>query len=290
MNSRIASNDFEFILCECRALFLKKKIIKKYADSVEPQIQQIIQFLKKNRISVFPYSYTKKYRISDVQIEKDENNGLLYAVLNGRRLYLRRGYQSKYRAARYVKNILLEQDPESPHCYLNADFMPEENSVVIDIGGAEGAFSLPHIDKMKHVFIFDCDASWVEALNATYKDYKDKVTIIKKFVSAHTDDNHICLDDLVKQYHLENEKIFIKIDAEGDEINILKGAKELLREVENVKLAVCVYHRQEHERKIREHFKGWRITNSEGYMIYYYDFDCKDPYLRRGVLRIEKTP
>ena len=182
----------------------------------------------------------------------------------------------------------MEQDPASPHRYTTDSFAPDEGSVIFDIGAAEGFFPLEYIERAKHIYIFECASSWNEALNLTYKGYEDKITIINKFVSDKCDDMHITLDSLCSEDSLFNEKIFIKADAEGDELKIINGAKELLNRADNVKLAICTYHHQGDEQAIREQFAGWRAESSNGYMLYYYDFDFRSPFLRKGVLRLTK--
>ena len=98
----------------------------------------------------------------------------------------------------------------------------------------------------------------------------------------------ISLDDFIKQYNLKNEKLFIKVDAEGCEPAIIDGAESVINNSMDLKLAVCTYHCQNHEELIRKRFRDWDISVSPGYMIYYYDFDWTKPYLRRGLLRIQR--
>ncbi|MBQ9610733.1 MAG: FkbM family methyltransferase [Lachnospiraceae bacterium] len=282
----IADNDFEFLWCEFKALFLRKKILKELENSREDdEKKEIYEYLKKHRLSVFPYEYTSEYDLNNCIAKKDDN-GLIYIQTDALKMYMKRSYKSLFRAKRYYNNILIEQDYRSPHCYITESFKPEEGDVILDIGGAEGFFPIKHIDKVKAVYIFECNDEWIEALNYTYKDYKDKVHIIDKFVSDFSDGHHISLDDFVKEYGLEHENLYIKMDAEGSEPAIIRGAKKLLNLNPNIKLNICTYHQARHEEIFRKLFKDWRVENSSGYMIYYYDFNLKKPYLRRGVLRI----
>ncbi len=286
-NVRLADNDMEFIYCEIKSRIMKYRIIKELNGSSDAEVKKIGEYLKKNPISVFPYEYKKKYNINEHIAEKDNESGLIYVRHNGMKMYMRRKYTSLFRAKRYYNNILMEQDNESPHCYVSEKFEPDEGSVIIDIGGAEGFFGLKYIEKVKKIFIFECDSEWVEALEKTYEAYKDKVVIIEKFVGKYTDEKNVSLDDFIKENHLENERIFVKIDAEGSEPLILYGAKNLISSAQNVKMAVCTYHCAEHEKLVRNVFKGWNIECSKGYMLYYYDLNFNKPYIRRGVLRIQ---
>lgn len=290
MNRRIASNDIEFIICELKARLLKGKIIKCHESSSDPEINQVVDFLKKNTITVFPYSFTEEYKISDYPVELDEINKLFYYIPDpsdkGKKIYLRRGYKSKFRASRYMKNLYMEQDVRSPHRYTDDSFDVDENSILIDIGGAEGIFSFHNIERIKHAYIFECDPRWIEALKVTFKDNLDKITIIDKFVTNYCDETHITIDKFIEDYNIGDDPIFIKADAEGDELNIVEGAAKLISRHNNIKLALCTYHLHDHEQKLRDRFNGWNVSTTSGYMIYYYDFDIKAPYLRRGVARI----
>jgi len=38
------------------------------------------------------------------------------------------------------------------------------------------------IEKVSKIILFETNVNWVEALNATFEPWKDKVTIVNKFV------------------------------------------------------------------------------------------------------------
>ncbi|MBR5974874.1 MAG: hypothetical protein IK020_06790 [Clostridiales bacterium] len=286
MNQRIASSDLEFIRCEIKARFIKRKIINKYASSNDPELREIADYLRHNAMSVFPYAFTKDYKIKDFNVEKDPTNDLFYYIKDGRRLYLRRGYKSKFRASRYMKNLSMEQDSRSPHCYTDNSFHPDKGSILLDVGGAEGIFAFQFIEDIKHAYIFECDPRWIEALKYTFKDHLEKITIVEKYVTNYNDADHITLDQFVSEYKLTDEKIFIKADCEGDEVHIIEGASELLKRKSGIKLALCTYHLQDHEQILRDRFASWNVSCTRGYLLYYYDFDFADPFVRRGVIRI----
>ena len=94
--------------------------------------------------------------------------------------------------------------------------------------------------------------------------------------------------ETIRQEHLEKESLFIKMDVEGAEPQVVRGARNTLRRSEHVSLAICTYHCASHEKLFRRLFHGWSVKNAQGYMIYYYDFKLKPPYTRRGVLKIQK--
>lgn len=285
-NTKLADRDFEFIEREINIRIKKKSVIDYLNKSDNAEFNAISAFLKHNTISVFPYEFTKNYKISDVKAEVDNSTGLIYINTDKGKMYMKRSYTNIFRAKRYYKNILLEQDKASPHRYTTDIFAPKDNSIIIDIGGAEGFFGLQYLDLAKKIYIFECDPLWIEAIKHTYSEHLDKVEIIPKFVSNINDDSHISLDKFIKEKNIEGESVFVKIDAEGSEPLIIKGAKNWLDTKPNVMIALCVYHASDHEEYFRKKFDNWKIENSDGYMLYYYDYNFSKPFLRRGILRI----
>ena len=53
--------------------------------------------------------------------------------------------------------------------------------VFVDVGCAEGYSSLEIIEEAKHVYLFEQNESWLEAIRATFEPWKDKVTIVQKY-------------------------------------------------------------------------------------------------------------
>ena len=131
----------------------------------------------------------------------------------------------------------MEQDQESPHKYIDESFQVEKGNVVVDIGVAEGNFSLQVIDLVSKLYIIETDDGWIEALQETFKDYQEKVVIIKKFVTSLDDGKYATLDSLI-----EEPVHFIKMDIEGNEWDALLGAEKLIGRSKNLKCAVCAYH------------------------------------------------
>ena len=284
---KIADRDLEFIERELWARLHKRRIVNFLTKQDDQELKDVALLIKNSTVSVFPQKFKDKYELHDVDVKKNEN-GLFYTVYDGRKLFLKKKYKSRFRAQRYLNNIFMEQDPQSPHKYLSDSFHPQKNDIVFDIGGAEGIFAISYIDQIKKLYIFECDPDWVEALKNTYKDYSEKVCIIEKYVSDFDDETHICLDTFVHDNELLDDDLFIKIDAEGSEPLIIKGAENLLKKTRNIRLALCTYHSADHEKMFREKFSEWNIEASAGYMFYYYDYNIKEPYLRKGLLRLTK--
>ena len=132
--------------------FLKPIIINYYnnlpKEKVSDEESLVIQYLKSNKLFAFPYDFTKKYKPSDIRIQKDEEQNLFYMIYNGKKLFYKNGKRKK-KAQKYFNSILLEQDKESPHRYLTDEFNIEKNDIVVDVGAAEGNFALDVIDKAK---------------------------------------------------------------------------------------------------------------------------------------------
>lgn len=196
---------------------LRTNILTFYTENPtdEKEINQALDYIKNNGIHVFPYPFIDKYNAGNIILEKDVANGLYYIIRNNKKLYFRSNIT--YKTARNIYNCLLvEQDPDSPHRYLTENFDITENDILVDIGCAEAFLALDVIDKVKKIYLFEYEDAWIEALQHTFAPWKDKVEIIKKYVSDHTDNNCITIDDF---FHNREEKpTFIKIDVEGAEI------------------------------------------------------------------------
>ncbi len=64
---------------------------------------------------------------------------------------------------------------------LQKDFDVQAGDVLVDVGTAEGIFSIDKMDKIKKLYVIETDAEWIEALKCTFSNYIDKVIIIEKF-------------------------------------------------------------------------------------------------------------
>ena len=91
----------------------------------------------------------------------------------------------------------MEQDLRSPHHYLDS-IEEVKGKTFVDVGSAEGFTSLEVIEKASHIYLFEQDTLWIEALNATFEPWKDKVSIIPKYVSNNNSEQEITLDTFFK--------------------------------------------------------------------------------------------
>ncbi len=260
-------NEFPELMASVEEMnfFYKQTVIKRYRDSCEPEIIRILEHLWKNDLQVFNYDFVKKYNEMCFRIEMDESCGMYFVRHGGKRLYFSKAIKSTVEAADYYRGVLMEQDKESPHKYTDENFGIEKGNVVVDIGVAEGNFSLQVIDRVSRLYIIESDDGWIEALRETFRDYKEKVIIIQKFVTSVDEGKYATLDSLI-----EEPVNFIKMDIEGNEWDALLGAEKLIGRSENLKCAVCAYHGDFDEILIKDVLGkyGMDISTTQGYMWY----------------------
>lgn len=204
---------------------------------------------------------------------------MFYTVWKGKRLYLQRKLFSNERAAKfYVCMLLREQDAASPHRYQKDGFEVTVDDVVLDGGAAEGFFALDCVDTAKKVILAEPDEDWIEALEKTFEPYKDKVIIVRKFLSNKSNNVSVKIDDI-------SENItFVKLDIEGYEKEAIIGGKGTLSKV-GTRAIVCTYHKAGDDVKLGECLVdlGMRIEYQDGYMTCPMGFE-PIPELRHGVV------
>lgn len=274
-----------------RAKFMKRlrqEIFDYYNQKKELTVEEreVVDYLKINPITVFPYDFQKKYHKESIIVETDLLNGLKYVLHEGKKLYFKRS-SSEQQIRSLYHGLQLDQDTESPHLYLTEKFNLSNDDIIADIGAAEGNFSLSNIEKVKKIHLFEYDPEWIEALKATFKPWESKVVIHNKFVSNTNSENTISIDNFAKN---NDDITFFKVDIEGEEENFLDGAKHFLKSRAMIKMAICTYHKQEDEKKFTTILESndFKVHPSNRYMLFFYDEKIKPPFLRRGLLRAEK--
>jgi hypothetical protein len=261
-----------------------------YLENIPPEDltderRDVLDYLKQHLLAIFPYSYTGKYNSKKVFVYLDAEKEMRYILQDGKRLYFKKGWSEEQVQTSY-NGLLIEQDCLSPHRYETDEFHVSEGDVVIDAGVAEGNFALSVIEKVKKIYLFEVDETWIEALNVTFAPWKDKVIIVNKYVSDNNKGNCITLDAF-----LGNEKIdFIKADIEGAERQLFNGGVILLKQTP-MKVVLCTYHRHDDAEMLNQMLieKGFHTEFSKGYMIFIYDNKLNVPYLRRGLIRATKV-
>lgn len=279
--------------------FIRKRIlakqlpiaVQKYYSSLpespSEEIATALEYLKSHPLTVFPYPFEMKYSADKIAVFEDKEKGLKYVWQDGKKLYFKKRWSS--RKIREVYNLLLkEQDISSPHRYLTPEFVFDTNSVLVDVGVAEGNFALSVVDQASKIILFETDKEWIAPLQATFEPWKDKVQIIDKYVSDISDAHNIRLDDLLP---LMNETVFLKIDVDGAEARLISGAEQFIRKQNPIKIAICTYHKQNDEKEFQQYLQqeGFVTEPSKNYMLFYLDKKIKAPYFRRGLLRASRT-
>lgn len=272
-----------------RNVFLKAQIINYYNNNeqlkADTEWTEVVDRLSRKSLEIFPYDFADQYREEDVLVYHDDTNGLSYVLLEGKKLYFKRGWNDK-KIRRNYNRLRIEQDPGSPHYYTTADFQVEEGDVVADIGCAEGNFSLTIVERVKRLYLFECDPGWLEALQHTFAPWKEKVEVIPKFVSDKTDDRNIRGDDFFANKEID----FFKIDVDGGERPLLAGLQQTIDSGKQLKLAFCTYHRQQDEAEFSAYFrsKGFSVSPAKRFMIFFHDKMICAPFLRRGLIRAKR--
>ena len=237
------------------------------------------------------YPFCKEYLYKRINVSWDNAKLLYYVYHNKRKLFFRKGLSKS--KIRYLYNSLcLEQDTRSPHSYFAFPIDYRATDIVADIGAAEGIWALDIVEKVKEIYLFECDETWIEALQATFEPWKNKIHIVNKFVTDFTDGENTTLDD-----YFYGKNIFpdiIKADIEGAEVACMKGASKLLNQHISHAI-VCTYHNYDDFIAVSEIMKQYqfKIQPSDGYMITIYsepDYTCKDitKLFRKGLIHAYK--
>lgn len=250
-----------------------KNIVDYYADS--EKYKNELMYLSRYGADYFPYLWSKdKSFIWKIKCGggRSESENMPYVIRNNKKLFME---------IRAYSQLMLEQHKESPHRYFTEKFKVNKGECFVDVGAAEGMISLDVIDEAEKVIMIECDPLWQRKLNKTFEPYSDKVTIISKYVSDVNDDQNITLDELLKDI---KEPIVLKLDVEGMENVVLKGAQEVLRR-KNTKVAICTYHKADDEVLFQKYFEelGYKTEFSDGYMAMVNEVE--PPYFRKALLR-----
>ncbi|GHT38204.1 hypothetical protein AGMMS49965_00830 [Bacteroidia bacterium] len=220
-----------------------------------------------------------EYRNLPVECIYDNSQKLYYVVHNGKKLYFK-GDTPKDIVSLY-QSLRIEQDIRAPHRYVD-DYSRLKGKTLLDIGAAEGIFSLDVIEFVQHVYLFECDKDWTAALNATFAPWKDKITIVEKYVSDINDESNITIDRFLEGKDKSN--LFLKMDIEGYEQAALRGAANTLKEVRDLDYSICTYHYPNDAEEIHKtlsdnHFES-EFTDG-----FFYWGRGKEPGLRKAIIR-----
>jgi hypothetical protein len=266
---------------------LKKRVVKFLKKDLRknPDLEklEILKYLKKNPFYMVPYNFEKDYNQDNIAVHFDNVYNMSFVLYDEKRLYFPSGWNPA-KIKKYFNSILIEQDIKSPHRYEFYDFCVQKNDVVADIGAAEGFFTLSVIEKCKKAYLFEADEKWIDALRITFTPWKEKVSIVNKYVSDNNGINAVKMDDF-----FNNENVnFIKVDIEGSESQFLAGASKILSMYRPLRIVICVYHKESDVDDFKKVLTedNFNINLSSGYLLPW--MQLEPPYLRRGVIRATK--
>lgn len=152
-----------------------------------------------------------------------------------------------------------------------------EMDVELDVGSARGLLALDVIDKVSKVYIVERATRWWDPIRATFAPYKDKVKLVKGHLSSKKKKKEnegkegkkrrIRLTNLLEK--CEQQRVFVTMDIEGNELEVLKDTQEYLQAAKNpIILAVCAYHRTTDYEDLMRFFEeiGYHTETQPGYM------------------------
>ena len=146
-------------------------------------------------------------------------------------------------------------------------------------GGAEAMTSLDVLDQAKRIVIFEADPVWKHALEKTFAEARERVTIVPKYVGSTDDEQTVRIDTY---FAGTNEHLFFKADIEGAEPEFLKGAEKTLERL-GTKVSICTYHNLPDASEFQRFFqeRGYVCEFSKGHTFLNGEF-------MKGVLRARK--
>lgn len=278
------ADEFETLLKKINHYFSLNPRETDYYKSELNYLNEIVANFKsydKKLYSIIPYPFILNYDFTKSEVHKDEEAGMFFVFLDGKKLYYHKGYKCIEDVQKSFMYISAEQDLESPHRYLDEYFYVNTNDVVADLGAAEGNFSLMIVDKVRELFIFEADQIWIEALHKTFAPWKDKVHIVNKFVGDKQDESTVTLEDFFSDKKIDA----FKMDIEGMEMEVLESARSFISS-RNLRLAITTYHRHSDAANIKSLLEqySYKTSFSKNYMLFIYD-DLVPPYFRKAVIK-----
>lgn len=268
---------------------MKRIICSPIFALLHPELKKEIEYVKKKGCEVFPYDFNDDYKPSNYTAFMDDSCDLPYVLHDGKKLYFHKKWGGVDGAAFMYSTLRKEQDINSPHRYFTETFSAQEDEVLIDVGSAEGMEALELVDAVKHIYMFEFSDKWLAPLRKTFENYSSKVTIIPKMVSNRSGDQYSRIDEAIGPEH--RNKVIMKLDVEGMELDVLKSAETLIQNASDIKILVCTYHKTEDAKVLWNWLveKGFECEFSDGYMLFNSVSDHKYPYFRKGLIRAKKT-
>lgn len=232
----------------------------------ENDVNKAFSFMGKHGLTSYPNEYALEYKKLKINVELDRDQNLPFVYHNCRRLYFPEFYSIE-KVKKDYRALLIEQDIRSAHRYVRS-YSELQNQTLLDVGAAEGIFSLDTIDFTKRVILFECMEHWQKPLKATFAKWADKVIFVKKYVGNKSTGDFVTIDEFLPGE--EKQNLFMKMDIEGAERIALEGAKQTLTTGRNIQLAICTYHRKGDPEYMENLVKnsGYSVEFSDGLMYW----------------------
>lgn len=164
--------------------------------------------------------------------------------------------------------------PFNFHYYESFGTGVSKDDVVVDCGAAEGAFTIKVKDECKHIYAIEPLPMYIDSLRKSFSKCKnveilpcgvsgkkgtawltnqDVCSRLSKFKSNSFKVKLTTIDEL---FYKQNIPItYLKIDVEGSDLNVLKGALKSIKKYKP-KISVATYHNANHARKMAALIKG----------------------------------
>lgn len=281
-------NDCQRQLQEQSNRLLYLELMNMEAGAYSEELQYIRSI---GRVEIFPYPLLR--HLGKVQCGRDAASGLPYVLHKERKLFFPKEWTeerivSTYRAFIERENITaMDGDgylAQTPHQYQSERCHVQDGDVVVDVGAAEGLFSLDVADKASKIYLFENDPAWLVPLKKTFAPYEEKTRIIAKTVSGQDTRHSIRLDTALKGETAM--RVFVKMDIEGAEVPVIEASQDFLAMRRNLCLACCTYHRAGDADSLEKAFRnlGYATEFSAGWMLAL-SRQLSFPYFRKGVIR-----
>lgn len=252
-------------LAQVKEEYVKYLILNDEETRGDSRYKECLEYIKKYGVRTFCHDGIDYNIYNKQSVHYDDEKQLFWVYYRNKKLYMKRSINTEEAVLEVINMLAAEQEEASPHRYINENFEILENDVVFDIGCAEGNFALSVIDAVKKIYMFEADEEWIEALNCTFEPYKEKIMIIPKYVSDRDTEESITVDSFCRANGIEKID-FVKMDVEGAEPDVLRGAREMIKKGSIAKIAACTYHNAEDETKIRELLKAYDCQVTQGFM------------------------
>jgi len=230
----------------------------------------------KHGLTSYPFNHSLENQKISINVDFDSSLNLPYVIHNYKKLYFPNSFSNE-KILKDYQSLIIEQDVHSSHRYVKS-YDQLKGKTLLDIGSAEGIFALDTIEIVHQAYLFECESDWISALEATFSPWKEKVTIVKKYISDQTDESKITIDEYLKDKNKDN--LFIKMDIEGAEQSAISGALNTLKTANNIHLAICTYHRKQDPVFISNLISslGYKFEFTEGFIFW-------DRRLSKAVIR-----